>query len=63
MPASAAEPEPVDIDQVLNTFDDPTRTAIQANLVEFGNALAGRGPAINSAIGRLRPLLPAARRA
>ncbi len=58
MPVSAAELVPVDIDQVFNTFDDPTRTAIQANLVEFGNALAGRGPAINSAIGRLRPLLP-----
>ncbi len=58
MPLSAAETEPVDIDQVLNTFDEPTRVAIQANLVEFGNALAGRGPTLNSAIGRLRPLLP-----
>ncbi|MEO8092508.1 MAG: MlaD family protein [bacterium] len=58
LPLSAAKVEPVDIDQVLNTFDDPTRVAIQANLVEFGNALAGRGPALNTAIGRLRPLLP-----
>ena len=58
MPLSAAETEPVDIDQVLNTFDEPTRVAVQANLVEFGNALAGRGPTLNSAIGRLRPLLP-----
>ena len=36
-------PEPVEIDQVFNTFDDPTRAAIQVNLTEFGNALAGRG--------------------
>ncbi len=41
-----------------NTFDDPTRIAIQDNLVEFGNALAGRGPTLNLAIGQLRPLLP-----
>jgi ABC-type transporter Mla subunit MlaD len=58
IPLAPAEVEPVEIDQVLNTFDEPTRVAIQANLVEFGNALAGRGPALNSAIGRLRPLLP-----
>ena len=43
MPLSAATPEPVEIDQVFNTFDDPTRAAIQVNLTEFGNALAGRG--------------------
>ena len=47
MPLSAATPEPVEIDQVLSTFDAPTRVAIQENLVEFGNALAGRGPALN----------------
>ncbi|MFI5025172.1 MAG: MlaD family protein [Solirubrobacterales bacterium] len=58
MPPSAAEVEPVDIDEVLNTFDDPTRIAIQNNLVEFGNALAGNGPTLNLAIGQLRPLLP-----
>lgn len=57
MPLSAATPEPVEIDQVFNTFDDPTRVAIQANLTEFGNALAGRGQALNAAIGDLRPLI------
>ena len=36
--------EPVEIDEVLSTFDEPTAKAIQENLVEFGNALAGRGP-------------------
>jgi phospholipid/cholesterol/gamma-HCH transport system substrate-binding protein len=57
MPLSAARPEPVEIDQVFNMFDDPTRTAIQANLLEFGNSLAGRGVALNAAIGQLRPLV------
>jgi virulence factor Mce-like protein len=57
MPLSAATPEPVEIDQVFNTFDDPTRAAIQVNLTEFGNALAGRGQALNAAIGDLAPLV------
>ena len=29
--------QPVEIDEVLSTFDAPTRVAIQENLVEFGN--------------------------
>jgi virulence factor Mce-like protein len=49
--------EPVEIDQVLSTFDEPTRLAIQRNLVEFGNALAGRGPVLNSVLGRLPRVL------
>ena len=57
LPLSAAKPEPVDFDEVLNTFDEPTRLAIQRNLVEFGNAIAARGPALNAAIGELAPLL------
>jgi virulence factor Mce-like protein len=57
MPLNRARPEPVEIDQVLNTFDEPTRLAIQRNLVEFGNAIAGRGPALNEALGKLRPAL------
>jgi virulence factor Mce-like protein len=57
MPLSAARPEPVEIDQVFNMFDTPTRIAIQANLLEFGNALAGRGVDLNAAIGQLKPLV------
>jgi virulence factor Mce-like protein len=53
----AAKPEAVDIDQVLNMFDDPTRKAIQRNELEFGSAIAARGPSINAAIGELRPLV------
>jgi virulence factor Mce-like protein len=58
MPLRAARPEPVEIDEVFSTFDVPTRRAIQGNLTEFGNALAGRGPDLNEAIGALQPLLP-----
>jgi ABC-type transporter Mla subunit MlaD len=57
IPVDQATPEPIEIDQVFNTFDDPTRAAIQVNLTEFGNALAGRGQALNAAIGELRPLV------
>jgi phospholipid/cholesterol/gamma-HCH transport system substrate-binding protein len=57
IPLTAARPEPVDIDQVFNMFDAPTRTAIQTNLLEFGNALAGRGVDLNAAIGQLKPLV------
>jgi phospholipid/cholesterol/gamma-HCH transport system substrate-binding protein len=57
MPLTAARPEPVEIDQVFNMFDDPTRVAIQQNLLEFGNALAGRGVDLNEAIGQLKPLV------
>src|SRR5215218_10139089 len=57
MPITAARPEPVEIDQVFNMFDQPTRTSIQQNLLEFGNALAGRGVNLNEAIGELKPLV------
>ncbi len=53
VPLSSATPEPVEIDQVLSTFDATTRDAIQEGLVEFGNALAGRGPELNAALGKL----------
>jgi len=57
IPISSARPEPVEIDEVFNMFDAPTRVAIQRNLVEFGNALAGRGPDLNAALGSLPPAL------
>jgi virulence factor Mce-like protein len=57
IPVSQAIPDPVEIDEVFNTFDTPTRAAIQENLTEFGTALAGRGEALNAAIGELRPLV------
>jgi ABC-type transporter Mla subunit MlaD len=57
VPLSAAKPQPVEIDEVFNMFDAKTRSAQQTNLLEFGNALAGRGGAINTFIGDLNPLL------
>lgn len=56
IPTSAATPEPVDIDEFFDMFDKPTRQAIRQNLSGFGNALAGRGPQLNEAIGALRRL-------
>jgi virulence factor Mce-like protein len=57
IPVAQAKPEPVEIDQVFNTFDQPTRDAMQANLYELGNALAGRGQDLNVAIQELNPVL------
>ncbi len=56
-PLRAAVPEPVEIDQLFNTFDEPTRKAIRQNQLEFGDALAGRGAGINLAVGQLKPLV------
>jgi ABC-type transporter Mla subunit MlaD len=57
VPLGNAKPSAVEIDQVLNTFDDKTRAASQQNLLEFGNALAGRGPDLNTFINEVNPLL------
>jgi len=54
IPVSATPEEPVDIDEFFNMFDRKTRDAIRQNLAGFGNALAGRGPQLNEAIGALR---------
>jgi virulence factor Mce-like protein len=56
IPLTQAKPEPVDIDQFFDMFSKPTRVAIKQNLAGFGNALAGRGPQLNEAIGALRRL-------
>jgi virulence factor Mce-like protein len=57
LPLRVAHPEPVEFDQVLNIFDPATRQAARGNLVAFGDALAGRGPDLNVALGELRPLV------
>ncbi len=57
LPLAQAKPEPVELDQVFNMFSDPTRRAIQANLLAFGNGFAGRGADLNFAIKDLDPLL------
>jgi virulence factor Mce-like protein len=57
IPLSAATPEPVEFDEFLNMFDDPTREAMRKNVDGFGEAFAGRGLSINQAIAAFRPLL------
>ena len=46
---------PVEFDDFLNTFDDPTRNASRVALAGYGDAFAGRGPALNEAIQGLNP--------
>jgi virulence factor Mce-like protein len=57
IPARQARPEPVEIDEVFNTFDLKARRGSQRSLDGFGTALAGRGNDINEAIVELVPLL------
>ena len=46
---------PVEFDDFLNTFQGRVRRDSQAALEGFGNAFAGRGPAINEAIHEFNP--------
>ncbi len=57
IPVRYATPEPGDIDKFFDMFNARTRRGIQRNLAGFGNALAGRGPQLNEAIGALRRLV------
>jgi virulence factor Mce-like protein len=47
---------PVELDEVLSTFDAPTREGMAKNLVGWGDALAGRGPGLGRTIEELPPL-------
>jgi phospholipid/cholesterol/gamma-HCH transport system substrate-binding protein len=57
IPLRQATPQPVELDEVLNTFDDRTRAAGRTNVDEFGTAFAGRGADLNQAIEDFNPLL------
>ena len=57
VPLGRAQPRPVEIDEFLRTFDEPTRAASRRNLNEFGSAVAMRGQNINDAIGVFPSLL------
>ena len=57
LPIEQATPEPVEIDEVFNTFSAPTRRGIRESLTGFGGGFAGRGADLNTAIGSLRPLV------
>ena len=57
IPVSASTPTPVEFDEFVNMFDEATRPAMQENLRGFGDAFAGRGSSINTALGVLPALL------
>lgn len=44
---------PVQFDDVQSMFDEDTRAGVRRNLKGFGDTLAGRGEALNEAIGEL----------
>jgi virulence factor Mce-like protein len=56
LPLSAARPRPVEIDEVLNTFDLKTRNGIKSSVAGLGGGLAGRGVSLNAVIDELPPL-------
>jgi virulence factor Mce-like protein len=56
IPLSQAQPRPVEVDEVLNMFNQPTRQGQQRSIQGFGDALSGRGQDLNEAILALRPL-------
>jgi len=47
--------EPLEIEDVLSTFDRDTRPSARVATEGFGDAFAGRGPALNATIERLNP--------
>lgn len=49
--------EPLELEDVLSTFDADMRTDARAATQGFGDALAGRGESINDAIRALNPLV------
>jgi virulence factor Mce-like protein len=57
VPITQARPASVEIDEVFNTFDAPTRRGAQRSLQGFGTGFAGRGVNLNDAIVSLRPLV------
>jgi virulence factor Mce-like protein len=57
IPVRQARPQPVELDEVFNMFDDRTRAGSRNSLDGYGGGLAGRGQDLNTAIGALVPLL------
>jgi virulence factor Mce-like protein len=57
VPIRQAQPAQVEFDELIDTFDEPTRKAIAENTTGFGTAFAGRGADLNTAIGAFKPLL------
>jgi virulence factor Mce-like protein len=57
VPLRNAAPTAPELEDVLSTFAPRTRSDAQKALVGFGDAFAGRGEQINTAIRELRPFL------
>jgi virulence factor Mce-like protein len=62
LPAGSTVPlanadEPVELEDVLSTFDADTRVASRASLEGYGDAFAGRGEDLNRTIAALRPVV------
>jgi phospholipid/cholesterol/gamma-HCH transport system substrate-binding protein len=51
--------EPLEIEDLLSTFQPQTRTDVRKATAGFGDAFAGRGQNLNRAIGALNPFLRA----
>jgi virulence factor Mce-like protein len=56
IPIARAQPEPVEFDTVINTFDKKTREGQRNVLRGFGDGLAGRGVGLNQTIAILPEL-------
>ncbi|CAN5580744.1 hypothetical protein BH20ACT19_BH20ACT19_02380 [soil metagenome] len=57
VPVEQFTPQPVEIDDVLNSFSEKARVGAQRSLNGFGTGLAGRGQDVNTLIAEVRPLL------
>jgi phospholipid/cholesterol/gamma-HCH transport system substrate-binding protein len=57
IPLAPASPTPVEIDDFFNIFSKPVREGARSSLDEIGTGLAGRGPALNTALAQLDPLV------
>jgi virulence factor Mce-like protein len=48
---------PVEIDDLFDMFNAPTRRALQTNVTNFGDGLAGRGADLNQALYDVKPVV------
>ena len=51
--------EPLELEDLFSTFDEDMRVNSRRALAGFGDAFAGRGPSLNTAIGALNPFFRA----
>jgi virulence factor Mce-like protein len=51
-----------ELDEIFNTFDQPTREGLQGTIRGFGDSVAARGPDINRSLAAIAELMPSAQR-